>query len=143
MRLSYNIFSVPFLAKGTTEYSEANRLLPKSSKLKQAVKTKRCLIPILGICVRPWDIISGMPSFFKAVKKMVEQWVNYLLTTLIELKATFSRIGDGPRFVYKHMVPWLFFVRLCVVGLVPIFICHTPRIICHHYTAIMIAHMAD
>ena len=143
MRLSYNIFSVPFLAKGTTEYSEADRFFPKISKLKQAVKTKRCLIPILGICVRPWDIISGMPSFFKAVKKMVEQRMSYLLITLIELKAALSRIGDGPGFVYKYMVPWLFLVRLCVVGLVPIFICHTPRIICHHYTAITIAYMAN
>ena len=143
MRLSYNIFSVPFLAKGTTECSEADGFLLKRSKPKQAVKTKRCIMPVLGICVRPWNIIPCMPPFFKAVKKMVEQRMSYLLTTLIELKAALSRIGDGLRFMYKYMVPWLFLVGLCVVGLVPIFICHTPRIICHHYTAIMIAHMAD
>ena len=100
-------------------------------------------MPILGICVRPWGIIPCMPSFFKAVKKMVEQRMSYLLITLIELKAALSRISDGPGFVYKYMVPWLFFVRLCVVGLVPIFIGHTPGITCHHYTAITIAHMAN
>ena len=125
------------------EYSEADGFLLKSSKLKQAVKTKRCIMPILESCVRPWDIIPCMPSFFKAAKKMVEQRMGYLLTTLIELKAALSRIGDGPRFVYKYMIPWLFLVRLCLVGLVPIFICHTPGIACHHYTAITIAYMAN
>ena len=84
-----------------------------------------------------------MPSFFKAVKKMVEQRMSYLLITLIELKAALSRIGDGPGFVYKYMVPWLFLVRLCIVGQVPIFICHTPGITRDHYSAIMIAHMAN
>ena len=143
MRLSYNIFSVPFLANGTTECSEADGFLLKRSKLKQAVKTKRCIMPVLGICVRPWNIIPCMPPFFKAVKKMVEQRMSYLLTTLIELKAALSRIGDGLRFMYKYMVPWLFLVGLCVVGLVPIFICHTPGIRCHHYTAITIAHMTN
>ena len=69
--------------------------------------------------------------------------MSYLLTTHIKLKAALSWIGDGLRFVYKYMVPWLFLVGLCVVGLIPIFICHTPGIMCHHYTAITIAHMTN
>ena len=100
-------------------------------------------MPVLGIYVRPWNIIPRMPPFFKAVKKMVEQRMSYLLATLIELKAALSRIGDGLRFMYKYMEPWLFLVGLCVVGLVPIFICRTPGITCHHYTAITIVHMTN
>ena len=134
---------MPFLAKGTTECSEADGFLLKRSKLKQAVKTKRCIMPVLGIYVRPWNIIPCMPPFFKAVKKMVEQRMSYLLTTHIKLKAALSWIGDGLRFVYKYMVPWLFLVGLCVVRLVPIFICHALEITCHHYTAITIAHMTN
>ena len=143
MRLSYNIFSVPFLANGTTECSEADGFVLKRSKLKQAVKTKRYIMPVLRICIRPWNIIPSMTPFFKAVKKMVEQRMSYLLTSLIELKAALSRICDGLRFVYKHMIPWLFLVGLCVVRLVPIFICHAPGITCHHYTAITIAYMTN
>ena len=69
--------------------------------------------------------------------------MSYLLITLIELKAALSRIGDGPGFVYKYMVPWLLLVRLCVVGLVPILVSHALGIMRHHYTAITIAHMAN
>ena len=117
-------------------------MLPERKSLARA-KTTYHANAVSGICVRPRDIVALVASTSEIAEKLFEQRVNYLLTALIESEAAFSRIGDGPRFVHKHMVPWLFFVRLCVVGLVPIFICHTPRIICHHYTAIMIAHMAD
>ena len=98
---------------------------------------------VSGICVRPRGVVALIPSFFKAVKKLIEQRMNYLLTALIESKAAFSRIGDGSRFMNQHVIPRLAPVRLGLVGLVPIFISQTLGIMRHHHATIMVTDMTN
>ena len=96
-----------------------------------------------GFCVRPRDVVALILSFFKATEKLIEQRMNYLLTTLVEFKAAFSWIGDGSRFMNEYMVPRLVPVRLGIVGQIPILFSQALGIMRHHHATIMVTDMTN
>ena len=69
--------------------------------------------------------------------------MNYLLTALIESKAAFSWIGDGPRFMNEYTVPRLVPARLGIVGQIPILFSQALGIMRHHHAAVLITHVAN
>ena len=81
--------------------------------------------------------------FDEFTEKLIEQRMNYLLTALIESKAAFSWIGDGPRFMNEHMVPRLVPVRLGIVGQIPILFSQAFGIMRYDHATIMVADMTN
>ncbi len=81
--------------------------------------------------------------FDEFTEKLIEQRMNYLLTALIESKAAFSWIGDGPRFMNEHMVPRLVPVGLGLVELVPLLAGRALGVKRDHHAAVLITHMTN
>ena len=95
------------------------------------------------ICVRPRDVVALVASISEIAEKLIDQRVNYLLTTLVEFKAAFSWIGDGSRFMNEYMVPRLVSVRLGIVGQIPILFSQALGIMRHHHAAVLITHVTN
>ena len=117
-------------------------MLPERKLLARA-KTTYHTNTVSGICVRPWDVVALVTAISEIAEKLIEQRMNYLLTTLVEFKAAFSWIGDGSRFMNEYMVPRLVPVRLGFVGLVPIFISQTLGVMRYHHATIMVTDMTN
>lgn len=72
---------------------------------------------------------------------MIEQWVDYLRSTLIGSQAALRWISYRTGFMNEHVIPGLIPVGLGIVGLIPVLISPAHGVISHHDTPVTITHM--
>jgi len=100
---------------------------------------------IRGLPGIPWYVVPQISvlHLIQTGKKEIEHGMHHWRSRMIKLQVRLSDVGDFVSPIDQDVIPWLYFLRLSGVGLVPSFRSFANRVRIHDKSSVTVGQVRD